>query len=59
MSITIEPTKIKQSFYLLIPKNIAQLIDINDSTKFSLKITNDGNKKVLEYYIGSLEKSKK
>jgi hypothetical protein len=59
MSITIEPTKIKQSFYLLIPKNIAELIDINDNTKFSLKITNDGTKKVLEYYIGSHEKSKK
>jgi hypothetical protein len=59
MSITIEPTKIKQSFYLLIPKNIAELIDINDNTKFSLKITNDGNKKILEYYIGSPDKARK
>ena len=59
MSIIIEPTKIKQSFYLLIPKNIAELVDIKDNTKFSLKITNDGNKKILEYYIGALEKNKK
>lgn len=58
MSIIIEPTKIKQSFYLLIPKNIVELIDINDNTKFSLKIRNDGNKKILEYYIGR-EKTKK
>jgi len=56
MSIIIEPTKIKQSFYLLIPKNIAELIDINDRTKFSLKIKEDGSKKVLEYYIGHAEK---
>ena len=59
MSIIIEPTKIKQSFYLLIPKNIAELVDIKDNTKFSLKITNEANKKILEYYMGSLEKAKK
>jgi len=51
MSITIEITKIKQSFYLLIPKNIAQLTDINDRTKFTLKIKENDSKKVLEYHI--------
>jgi hypothetical protein len=56
MSIIIEPTKIKQSFYLLIPKNIAELIDIDDRTKFSLKIKDNGAMKVLEYYIGRIEK---
>ena len=52
MSIQIEPTKIKQTFYLLIPKSVADLADISDNTKFSLKIRNDGSKQVLEYQIG-------
>lgn len=58
MSIIIEPTKIKQSFYLLIPKNIANLINIDDRTKFSLKIKENGAKQVLEYYIDLVEKEK-
>lgn len=57
MSIIIEATKIKESFYLLIPKNIVDLIDINDRTKFSLKIKDNGSKKVLEYYFNHLEKN--
>jgi len=57
MGIIIEATKIKQSFYLLIPKNIVELIDINDRTKFSLKIKDSGTKKVLEYYFNHLEKN--
>jgi len=57
MSIIIEATKIKESFYLLIPKNIVDLIDINDRTKFSLKIKDNGSKKVLEYYFNHIEKN--
>jgi len=59
MSILLEPTKIKQSFYLLIPKNIVELIDIKDNTKFYLKIKNEGIRKTLEYHIGTIDKSKK
>ena len=57
MAIVIEATKIKESFYLLIPRNIVELIDINDRTKFSLKIKENGTKKVLEYYFNNLEKN--
>ena len=57
MAIVIEATKIKESFYLLIPRNIVELIDINDRTKFSLKIKDNGTKKVLEYYFNNLEKN--
>jgi len=51
MTITIEPTKIKQSMYLLIPKKIADLVDVKNTTKFSLKIKQKGKKQVLEYQI--------
>jgi len=51
MTIIIEPTKIKQSFYLLIPKNIVDLIDIKDNTKLSLKVKNVGKTQILEYQI--------
>ena len=51
MTIKIEPTKIKQSFYLLVPKNIVDLTDIKDNTEFSLRIKNEGRKTVLEYEI--------
>ena len=49
MSIIIEPTKIKQTFYLLIPKNIAKLVDIHDHTKFKLNMKKSGVKQILEY----------
>jgi len=51
MTITVTPTKIKQSLYLLIPKNIVDLIDVNNKTKFkfSLKIKQNGKKHFLEY----------
>jgi len=49
MTITVRPTRIKQSLYLLIPKNIVDLIDVNNKTKFSLKIKQNGKKRVLEY----------
>jgi len=53
MTITIEPIKIKQSTYLLIPKNIVQMIDFDDSSKISLVVKNDENKCTLEYHISS------
>lgn len=51
MAITIKPTMIKQSVYLLVPKDIAELVDITKKTKFSLQIKKIGSKTVLEYKI--------
>ena len=59
MTIILGTTKIKQSFYLLIPKNIAELIEIRDNTKFTLKVKNDGSKKILEYIVGIFDYDKK
>ena len=51
MTIEIEPTKIKESLYLLVPKNIAELIDVSKDTKFSLNVKQNGKHHVLEYEI--------
>ena len=51
MTIELQPTKIKQSFYLLIQKNIVDLIEIKNNTTLTLKIKNVGNTQVLEYKI--------
>jgi len=51
MSITIKPTRIKQSVYLLVPKNVADLIEIRNSSKIVLAIKKKGRGQVLEYSI--------
>lgn len=51
MTIRIKPIKIKNSTYLLIPKNIAELVDIDDATKFSLKIRQNGKRLILEFHV--------
>jgi hypothetical protein len=51
MTIQIKPTKIKNSTYLLVPKDIADLVDINNMTKFSLKIKQNGKRPILEFQI--------
>ncbi len=51
MTIELKPTKIKQSFYLLIPKDIANLIDIEDNSMLSLDIKNSDKVKILEYRL--------
>jgi hypothetical protein len=51
MSITMKPTKIKQSVYLLVPKNVADLIEIKHSSKLVLDIKKKGRGQVLEYSI--------
>jgi len=51
MSIIIEPTKIKESFYLLIPRSIVDLMDIKNGTKLSLNIKQKGKKQILQYVI--------
>ncbi len=49
MAIKVQPTKIKQSVYLLVPKDIAELVDISDKTTFTLHIRRNGKKQTLEY----------
>ena len=51
MPISIKPTKIKQSYYLLIPKNIADLINIQDSSKLFLDIKKNDKGHVIEYSL--------
>lgn len=51
MSITISPTRIKETLYLLIPKKVADLNDIKNGTKFSLSVKTRGSKNILEYAI--------
>ena len=51
MAVKVETTKIKQSTYLLVPKDIADMIEINKNTKFSLKVKQNGKNRVLEYRI--------
>jgi len=51
MPISITPTKIKQSYYLLIPKVIADLINIQDSSKLNLDIKKNGKGHVIEYSL--------
>jgi len=49
MTIQIKPTKIKDSFYLLVPKTIANLIELENNSVLSLKIKNSDKGKILEY----------
>lgn len=49
MPIKIEPTMIKQSYYLLVPKNIAEFVEINKSTSFLLYIEQTSKKCILKY----------
>jgi hypothetical protein len=49
MPIKIKPTAIKQSIYLLVPKNIAEFIDIEKNTILSLSIERTTKKCILKY----------
>ncbi len=51
MTITIKPTQIKQSVYLLVPKSIVDLIEIEKKSKLTLNLKKNGQKHVLEYVI--------
>jgi len=51
MSILLLPTQIKQSFYLLVPKSIADLLEIEKKSKFSLSVKKNGEKNALEYIL--------
>ena len=51
MTIQIKPTKIKDSFYLLVPKTIANLIDMKNNSELSLVIKNSDKGRILEYHF--------
>ncbi len=51
MSIQLEPTMIKQSVYLLVPKSIASLVELDGKSLVSLSIKNIDGKNILEYAI--------
>jgi len=51
MSITIKPTRIKQSVYLLVPKSIVDLIELEKKTLLSLTLKKSGQKHILEYSL--------
>ena len=59
MSILIKPTKIKKGFYLLIPKLIADLTKVKDSTKFTLEIKNGRHGKKIIQYVEKQDKPKR
>ena len=51
MPITLRPTKIKGSFYLLLPKTIAELIGVEDDSKIFLSVKKVSKRYRLEYSI--------
>ncbi len=48
MPVVITPTRSKGSLYLLIPKNIAALLEIDEHTRLKLRVK-DGRKRTLEF----------
>ncbi len=51
MTISIKPTQINLSVYLLVPNSIVDLIEIEKKSKLSLNLKKNGQKHVLEYVI--------
>ena len=51
MTVRVKPTKIKDSTYLLVPKRIADMIELKANAKLSLRIKSRSEKPVLEYCI--------
>ncbi len=51
MTIIIKPTMIKKSTYLLVPKTIVEMTEIENDTEVILEIKNINGKRVLEYSI--------
>jgi hypothetical protein len=51
MAIQLTPTKIKGSKYLLIPKDLAQLLEIDDKSVLNLTVEDSGKGKHLIYSI--------
>ena len=55
MSIQLEPTMIKQSVYLLVPKSIASLLELDENSLVSLSIKKIDDENVLEYKISKTD----
>ncbi len=51
MAIRLTPTRIKGSHYLLIPKDLADLLEINDNSVLNLTIEESNNGQRLVYSI--------
>jgi len=51
MAIQLTPTRIKGSHYLLIPKDLAQLLEIGDNSVLNLTIEDSGGRQKLVYSI--------
>ncbi len=51
MPIQLTPTRIKGSKYLLIPKDLAQLLEIDDKSVLNLTIEESGKEQRLVYSI--------
>ena len=49
MPLKIHPVKLKETHYLLVPKNIAKMLDIKASSTFLLTIENGKNTVSLSY----------
>jgi len=56
MTLRIRPVKLKDTQYLLIPKNIAKILDITEATTFLLTIENGKNTTSLAYKIENMDK---
>lgn len=51
MAIQLTPTRIKGSHYLLIPKDLAQLLEISDNSLLNLTIEDSEGQQKLVYSI--------
>ncbi len=51
MTIKIKPTMIKKSTYLLVPKTVVEMTEIQSNSEVLLEIKNINGKRVLEYSI--------
>lgn len=58
MSIVIIPTKIKEGYYLLIPKTVVNLANVKDDTKFKIELDTRKNKPLITIYQKSMTKRK-
>ena len=49
MTVVVTPISAKGSLYVLIPKDIAGLLELNDKTSLKIKIRTSNHKRILEY----------
>jgi len=51
VAVKIGPIKIKESIYLLVPKRIADMIELKENANLTLRIKSRSEKPVLEYCL--------